>query len=386
MRSLDTVTAADLVVTTALGPSPDRGRRLRVDGQVDSCRSLLDEIRPRLERFVGGDRDALAPGPAVNRVFTRLVELVTADLGPGCAHNSGDPMGHGHWEVTETACRLIDDDLALSDRAGQLRQAAALAEGAMEHHYAHLIASTVAARRGPPPARPGELRVGSPQVLTRLRDALRPFPYARNYEQLVGAEVAALGSAATGTRLVFCGAGPLPLTGVWWHHLTGGVVTLVEIDPAAARAARSFLDGLAQYGAIDRDALDIVVADAGAIDLGPGTVLAASLLPIDAVLRIAAGRATRARRAEPLLVRSSTGLVARLAYERVDPARLTSFGARHRITVAPSRVVGGRPGLPPDIGVLADDPFPLHIAPPGVLNLTEIMGFDPPPTPERPAP
>ncbi|MFV0523546.1 MAG: nicotianamine synthase family protein [Acidimicrobiales bacterium] len=243
-----------------------------------------------------------------------------------------------------------------------------MAEGAMERHYASEIAQA-ATGQAPVSAAPP----GSDLAHERLRHALRRFPYGRNYEQLVRAELEGVGPAAAAAPLHMCGAGPLPLTGIWWHVLTGAEITLVEIEQEAAEVSQRVLEALAVSGVLDVDMVTVCVADAASVDLGPGHVMAASLLPLDTVLRLTERRAAGPHRDGLLLIRSAAGLVARLAYERVDVDQLTALGAQWVGTVAPASTMGAPPTTRPDVGIGPGWPVPVTHAPAGVLNVTEVL-------------
>ena len=261
--------------------------------------SIHDVLAPRL-RSAGGA--ALAPGPEVDRALGRLVQLLTSSFGPP----GGDDWSALHWEVVTAAFDRIEHEPTLRARAGTVRRAAAVAEDLMERHYARLLVDTW---RWP---------AGAGADGEELHDVLRPFPYGVNYRDLVAAERRGLGAHPDGSRIAFCGAGALPLTGILWHIDSGAHVTLIEVAPEVA-----------------------VLADR----CGPGGPL--------------------------LLARSARGLTSQLAYEPVDLDQMAANGLVHVGTVAPAGSVSRFP-LPARLAVRPDHLL-RAIAAPTVLNTTDFF-------------
>jgi hypothetical protein len=126
------------------------------------------------------------------------------------------------------------------------------------------------------------------------------------------------------------------------HRRTAASVRLVEIDPRTAELADRVRVRLERRGVVAPGALEVVTADAGEADLGAtDVVIVASLVPRPVVDRIV-GRLVERLGAEGertrwpvLVVRSASGLVARFAYDAVDPATVGLGVYRHAGTVAP---------------------------------------------------
>lgn len=303
---------------------------------------LHDQIAALMDRFDAGDLTALDPSPTVDAVFGDLVaQLVDPALGR---------------DVVERACARIDHDPGWRTRAGTIRRAAAAAETAMERFHASAIAS----RRG---------------QAHEMASAVAPFPYYDNYESLVGAEaegITPLRGDREQRRVAFCGAGPLPLSGVLWRRLTGDDVAMLEVDADAARLASGVVSRLVADGLCSPVGLDVVTADAATIDARlVDVVIVASLVPAQSVAAIANRLAVDGGQVL-LAVRSAVGLTARFAYERIDPGEIEALGFEHLGTVAPATAVYDGP-VAPAVGVARTDPALLSIAPAGVLNTTDLF-------------
>jgi len=120
--------------------------------------------------------------------------------------------------------------------------------------------------------------------------------------------------------ILVCGCGPLPLSGLMLHALTGARVRLLDRDGLAVAAARRWLDALEQLHVLPRDAVRVCQADVAELDPaahGADVVLIASLVDPAAKSRLA-----RRLQQQPaplrLLLRSARGLCAELAYPAVD--------------------------------------------------------------------
>lgn len=166
----------------------------------------------------------LTPSEEVNAVFTELVDAVVA---------------HGKEPL------LRDEDIRR-----QVQQRCAVAEGKLEQYWSRRIT-----KADNPWAEPGE------------------FPYHENYEKLTRREIELLGR--TGLWLCGCssevamiGSGPLPLTGLWLHQLTGAQITHVDASDEAIELSRGlaaaldwpgkFVTGLGQSVALDEGRYDVI--------------------------------------------------------------------------------------------------------------------------------
>ena len=147
-------------------------------GQSGSARSIHDILANRLPER--GRPNALGPGPEIDAALSRLVRLLTNSF--AC---NRDPTFQS--DVVQSAHRRIVTDPELYQRALTVRRAAGLAESRMEiHHARRLLANT-------DPSTPAG-------KVPSLRRALHPFPYLRNYEHLVGAELAGLSALGRADR------------------------------------------------------------------------------------------------------------------------------------------------------------------------------------------
>ncbi len=258
----------------------------------------------------------------------------------------------------QQACLRLESAPRLRRRARAVKRSAAIAETAMERANARRMLEIDPAGDGSP--------------ITKLRSILREYPYLDNYEQLVGSEIEAITRRREPGPVAFCGAGPLPLTGILWNLRTGDPVTLVEIDEQASELARSVVRRLRTLGVATPTDLRVVTSDAAAIPTDEyQVIIVASLVPGTAMTGLAERLAASSER--PLLaVRSAVGLTARLAYDHVAIRALASLGLRHVGTIAPAHTLADRP-IEPCIAVGADDPKLLEVAPAGVLNTTELF-------------
>lgn len=148
------------------------------------------------------------PGPDVNALFGELVEAVLL-------------------------CDYDPSLLELSFSLGELRDACAEAESALEFRWAQRLAAG---------------------------DALSSFPYVINYELLsafeLGVVEGALGRSIVGMRVAFAGSGPLPLSALLLHE-AGAVVTAIDIDADANAAAARWLEATLGASPIEFDTADI---------------------------------------------------------------------------------------------------------------------------------
>lgn len=166
----------------------------------------------------------LTPSEEVNAAFTKLVETVVA---------------HGKEPL------LCDEDIR-----HQVQRRCAVAEGELERHWSGRITEA-----DNPWAELGE------------------FPYHENYKELTRREIGLLGR--TGLRLCGCssevamiGSGPLPLTGLWLHQLTGARITHIDASDEAIELSRGlaaaldwpgeFVTGLGQSVVLDEGRYDAI--------------------------------------------------------------------------------------------------------------------------------
>src|SRR5262245_32343588 len=138
---------------------------------------------------VRADYPELAPSPAVDRCLGRLVAIARSEFDPPCnAPRLRSPLHE--LEVRERMLERIQDDPELRQRAQTLRNIAAIAETAMEHHYSRRLLERL---RACPVPRARALH--GPERMQRLVAHLSGFPYVDNYVHLVSAELALLETA-----------------------------------------------------------------------------------------------------------------------------------------------------------------------------------------------
>ncbi|KAF2852474.1 Nicotianamine synthase [Plenodomus tracheiphilus IPT5] len=146
---------------------------------------------------------SLAPGPQINSLLTRLVELCVLPYSA---------------DLSEEILRLC----ASTTLCERLRPLCAAAEGELESHWAkHIIAET-------------KNRTSSPQPSPT--NPLNSFPYHQNYIDLSRLECASLEAFLPSAphNLAFIGSGPLPLTSlcVLDHYPTASVHNIDRDAPA----------------------------------------------------------------------------------------------------------------------------------------------------------
>jgi hypothetical protein len=320
---------------------------LRSHTTLPSLFALLD-ARMRKCAPERGELSALAPCPEVNAALGRLVAIIQGD--------------HELDRELEQAVRLdlvqrIQAEPRLRARAHRLRSIAGVAETAMEQHYSQaLLAQLSEVQRplGPQPA--GGLRT---ELLERC---LVNFPYTRNYRLLTAAELRLLQhpappllirsthwedlSRAQRQRLeaelaqlrlrvarrelrelswhkqtfAVCGAGPLPVTGLMLHTLTGARVSLIERDARAVEMSRALVVQLERLQVLERGAVSVVHADVAELTPRAEVVLVASLVDNAAKLQLTERLRVgdRAPGFHALLLRSAGSLCAELAYEPIE--------------------------------------------------------------------
>ncbi|QJU07363.1 methyltransferase domain-containing protein [Candidatus Saccharibacteria bacterium oral taxon 488] len=165
----------------------------------------------------------LTPSEEVNAEFTKLVETVVA---------------HGKEPL------LCDEDIR-----HQVQRRCAVAEGELERHWSRRIT-----------------KADNPW------SELKEFPYHENYKELTRREIGLLRRArlwlCDSSEVAMIGSGPLPLTGLWLHQLTGAQITHVDASDEAIELSRGlaavldwpgkFVTGLGQSVALDEGRYDAI--------------------------------------------------------------------------------------------------------------------------------
>ena len=352
------------------------GAREAPQPMVRQLRALYKQCRPAL-----ADYRALTPGPEINRLLGRLVALLQGqqpaqDSAPSTASESAAL-------ITSLAAQRIRSSSDLRVQAADIRRIAGLAEAEMEYHYSERLAAQVLRNSHIP-----TLENDGSNALARLRTALAGFPYLDSYEQLVRAELrllslpvrarflraSAQSCAASadinhglrrlqaqldqlaqqrgwrlqqhlgpGQRVALCGCGPLPITGLMLHILSGAKIILVDCDPRALEQARHLVQALQERAVISPTGVQLRHADAAelrfvhASEINPSRPLQRCELACDALMVAslipeAAKQELFTRLREhcpsqplPVIVRSARGLTAELAYEATNTAGLSDL-------------------------------------------------------------
>jgi hypothetical protein len=290
----------------------------------------MDPSLPVLASVVDADQlagsRALRPHKELNSALTRLVALLTAPRS---------------WAEERAVLARMDEE-PWASRAAAVRCVSAAAERELELDAALRMCDMPATAAG---------------------DILKVFPYVENYERLCDAETAIITATLatparcavcdrgesgplSGVSIAFCGSGPLPLSGIMFHIRAGATVALVEIDAEAVAASKALVALLVARGVVRARALTVVHSCASRVrfcrpecrtasamerpcgggasptDVCCDAVVLASLLPADIKSAVALSLSADRHAPGVLLVRSAVGLVARMAYERVESRAL----------------------------------------------------------------
>ena len=479
-RLIGEILGWDLVDWAAV--DPHKGRRFFFGRQWRSDPSIHSQLKPLFDRcdIDKNDFSALKPSPVVNANLSKLVgcvcrhvgrhELSTAESDDRVLERTIE-QDHLHLAVTKRMLDRIETDTSLSGRAGQLKRIAAAAESELERHFTDLINERLESSFIPngslDPYKIKGLRdqaksrieetqalnerelvgLAMPELaldedaLVRIEMAkilLSRFPYVRNYELMLYAELAMLqqpltprfarermlsvkfgkidhaaierldvgraglsslmgeaepnlwGGGVTGRRIAICGSGPLPMTGLFLHLLTGANIVLVDEDRAAIDRSKRLIANLERLNILEPCALAVVQEDAGRLrflgsdksgrssevtSLSCDAVIIASLVDRDAKASIAAQFSSDLCAPALLIMRSATGLSAKLAYDPVPTETLSRRQLAYCGETLPAtqvathldRAEAARRG----VACLAS-PDVLAIAHPDVVNTTEI--------------
>ncbi len=482
--------------------------------------SVYEQLKPLFDRCVpeAGDFSALKPSPVVNDNLTKLVGHLCRHIGrhfmPVNESESDGPVldrtieqERLHGLVIDRLLSRIDGDPILIERAARLKTIAAAAESGLEEHFVDLINDHLE-KRFLPGGVPDRYKQGSLQDQARgqidetlalnerelaglamptlaldkealikiemTKILLGRFPYVRNYELMLLAEIAMLQqplmprfvpervlssrkgvvdaelmerwdaaiarvasriglrhtvqsvlnptssqaplfsqdslSASDPTssqdRIVaICGSGPLPLSALFLHLLTGMKVVLIDQAAAAVGRSRRLIVNLERLEIVEPGALSVQQREAGSVRFcSPDTlpaqrtdatvacdaVMIASLVDPSAKASIAEHFRRDPSAPDLLIMRSATGLSARLAYDAL-PTEAISQGAlvycgetlpATQVATHLDRAEAARRNV-----ACTASPDVLAIAHPDVVNTTEVYrkvpiaangdGFDP---------
>lgn len=413
----------ELLLQEIFGPEPKpRSPYRRATSPNDSplyteLKGLLDACRP-----TANDYRPLGPNPTTNRCLSRLVAILRG-------HHDGAPQSaltqeqrHKAQQVEQWLLMRIRNEPDLRARAQLIRRAAGLAEGEMERHYCALLTDRLSEMSSP-------LRAGASPI-ARLRLALTGFPYLDSYEHLTRSEIAllqqsvqpvlapaalrpslsnatqqALAQLASHLRqrlenlqgatqlhisnlgtatVAIVGCGPLPITGLMLHTLTGARIKLVDIDPHAVLLARTLVQHLERLQVLEPQAVTVLEGDAAELTFLPGrtqpddatttvrsdAVLVASLVPEPAKQQLAERLRNAPQAAHlALLIRSAAGLCAELAYEPVQTLHIHDLQLPFCGLLVPQNQVFEDPTSHGPLTTASDV---LQVAPSDVLNCTEL--------------
>ena len=441
-RSLDLDISAVLIAERLVGEilgwdlvdwpvvEPHKGKKFFFGRQRRGEGAIHDQLKPLFDRCAPDKNDfsALRPSPIVNANLSKLVGYLCRHVGrhglidddmEGPALKRTKEQDHLHLVVAQYLLRRIGADPILEKRANCLKQIAAAAESELEKHFADLINQRLENGFLPngktDPFKVSSLREQAKQrvqetkalnerelvglampalalddeALIRIEMAkilLSRFPYVRNYELMLYAELAMLQQPLTPRLLrerslagepgmidrallerwdqavralssmldrseacpwqgvsskhtiAICGSGPLPLSALFLHLLTGANIVLIDDHEGAVERSRRLIGNLERLGILVPDALRVHQRNAGQVWFRtadrPGApssedsivcdaVMIASLVDQDAKISIAAQFSGNRGTPELLIMRSATGLSAKIAY---DPVPTAMFG------------------------------------------------------------
>lgn len=471
---ISTVLIAERLVGEILGwnqvdwsaVEPHRNRKFFFGRQRQRDPSIHDQLKPFFDRCgpLTGNFSALKPSPTVNANLTRLVGHLCRHVGE---HYLPDLETDGvmlkrtveqerlHVAVIDRFLRRIDDDPILAERATCLKAIAAAAENELEKHFADLINEHIEANFLPGGTQDHykrenlcdqargqviETRELNERELTGLatpilsldeearlriemaKILLGRFPYMRNYELMLFAELAMLqqplpprscedgaSDADSGSyeyfgsgsgigswlgadrTMAICGSGPLPLSALFLHLFTGTRIVLIDQAPAAVERSKRLIANLERLEIVAPSALTVHQCNAGEVcfrsrntrpkitpdapSVACDAVMIASLVDPDAKAAIAEHVGSDPDAPELLIMRSATGLSARLAYDAIPTEALNRDGLAYCGKTLPATQVSTKLDRREAIrrGVACSaSPDVLAIAHPDVVNTTEI--------------
>ena len=475
---------------------PHKGRKFFFGRTRRGEVSIHDQLKPLFDRCDPGKNDysALKPSPIVNANLSKLVDCLCRHIGRhglladeaiGSALQRTEEQDKLHLAVIRRLLDRIEAEPGLGERARRLKQIAAAAESELEKHFADLINKRLESSflpqgkldsykinglREQAKQRVQETKILNERELVGLampdlalddealikiemtKILLSRFPYVRNYELMLLAEIAMLqrpltprfareqrladkdgdidaalierldratadiashfGPAWTFKKpmssrdtlssqdtppsqgrdrtIAVCGSGPLPMTALFLHLFTGANIVLVDEDQAAVERSKRLIANLELVEILGPGMLTVVQQNAGHVhfhasdmsgeaspgmSLGCDAVMMASLVDHDAKASIAAQFSSDAGAPPLLIMRSATGLSAKLAY---DPVPTERFGRSNlaycgetlpatQVAVNLDRTEAARQGV-----ACAVSPDVLAIAHPDVVNTTEV--------------
>jgi len=472
----------DLVDWSAV--EPHQGRKFSFGHQRKKDPSIYEQLKPLFDRCDHDKKDfsALKPSPIVNGSLTRLVGSLCHHIGmqeltlpesDGSSLKRTVEQDQLHIGVVERVLARIEASAQLRKRAELLKQVAAAAESELEKHFAdlingrlensflpdgHLDPNKFNSLRDQARCRVDEMRLLNERELVDLskphpaldddaliriemaRILLSRFPYVRNYELMLLAELTMLQQPLTprfapeqmlaakgwtmstalterldqtiaeidshiGSTLeskgplslqdedrtiAICGSGPLPMSALFLHLLTKTRVVLIDNDQEAVERSRRLITNLEMMGIIRNNSLTVLQRRAGDViflgtqgptvstsdmEVACDVVLIASLVDAKSKASIASQFMANSSAPELLVMRSATGLSAKLAY---DPVSTETFSCDNLVycgvTVPATQVAThlNRVEAAHRRVICAASPDVLAIAHPDVVNTTEV--------------
>lgn len=364
---VDIGNAAENLILQIFGPY-DRSSSSKSDFQK-KCNSIYY----RLKKYFTASESALDPSPELNSCLSLLVYNLQgksiSDLGQ-----------YSYSYIQEEACVRIDRSPVLSSRANDIRKVASRAESNLERHFAGILLNS------------DDPRVSQRMFsyAERIKFAARAFPYVDNYVDMVELESETLLSLLKPPyeerTIVFCGSGPLPLTGLLLAATIGCSVILVDNDRKAVELSTALVNLWEQKNVLPSGRVFVRFGDCSLLPLkGKGSVLSkklhhgnvdeeiycdilffAALVPNEAKVMLSKRAVSLGGECPYMAMRSAHGLTAKLAYERTPREEFTQEGLRHLATLAPSIHNFGNGNI------IDDDVRPIAFFPSSILNSLEI--------------
>lgn len=307
--------------------------------------------------------EKLDPAPKINAALSQLVAFLQGNLrGTSIEKNPSTDF----VKIARRACEIIDSDKLLSKRAAEIVQIAMRAEFRMELFFARKIL--------------GESRLEAEQLAglsypERVALASRNFPYIFNYSTIVEEEVKVLNQFGKREHIVFCGSGPLPLTGLLLSTHVTAKLTFVEIDAEAVQLSRKLIQKWEEQDIIPAGRINVIHNDiANIVDevmKTCDTLFVAAFIRND-VSETLFQSASKLQSKSPLLVlRSAHGLTARFAYRRSNRHMLGKYLPLVGTAVPETHAASFR--QPPQVD--DDDRVPMAWFPSEILNSLELYKY-----------
>lgn len=338
----------------------------------------ISSVYERVRKYLTEPDHCLDPSPEVNEALSDLVALLQ---GVEMKTAKSDEYKFGNLE--RRICRKIDDNEILTYRANEIRSIAIRAESRMELYWSRRLAKKRSVV-GPQFSFAEKIRIGS-----------EDFPYVTNYIDMVEVESKVIlehlklnkpewFNNGRKLRVVFCGSGPLPLTGFLLSTDLNAIVTLIDRDAESVRLSKQLLRSWEARNIIEPGMVNIILSDGGDLQYersgGPGwnnadesriecdILFLAALIPNDVKEKIAF-TVSKMREHGPLLVlRTAHGLTARFAYFKNRRSVVEKYLSFEGL-VAPEvhKIEGGY--------IVDDDVKPMGYFPSDILNSLEIFGW-----------